>query len=81
MLRIFHITDHSQLDRIRTWVAVADHRCQFIHTEIAGDCQYRVIVETRASEPDHAELFAAEFAAVVAETEFPVQHPAPTNSP
>ena len=81
MLRIFHFNDHTELDRLRAWIAVADHRCQLIHTEIAGQVQYRVVVESRLTEADHAELFAVEFAAAVTETEFPVQHPAPTTTP
>jgi len=74
MLRIFHFNDHTELDRLRAWFAVADHRCQLIHTEIAGQVQYRVVVDSRENQAD---LFSAEFAAAVAETEFPVQHPAP----
>ena len=81
MLRIFHVIDQVQLDRIRAWSAVADHRCQLIRSEIAGQVQYRAVVETRSYEADHAELFAAEFAEAVTETEFPVQHPAPINTP
>ena len=81
MLRIFHVIDQVQLDRIRAWSAVADHRCQLIRSEIAGQVQYRAVVESRSYEADHAELFAAEFAEAVTETEFPVQHPAPINTP
>ena len=78
MLRIFHIIDQIQLDRIRAWVDVADHRGQLIQTGIAGQHQYRVVVDSRENQAD---LFSAEFAAAVAETEFPVQHPAPINTP
>ena len=77
MLRIFHVTDHIQLDRIREWISVADHRGQLIRSEVAGQDQYRVVVESRLSETDHAGRFAAEFAAAITETEFPAQHPAP----
>ena len=77
MLRIFHVTDHIQLDRIREWSAVAANRTQLIRSEVSGHAQYRVVVESRLSEADHAERFAAEFAAAVTETEFPAQHPAP----
>jgi hypothetical protein len=77
MLRIFHINDQSQLDRIRAWIAVAANRCQLIRSEVAGHAQYRVVVESRLSEADHAERFAAEFAEAVTEVEFPIQHPAP----
>ena len=77
MLRIFHVTDHIQLDRIREWSAVAANRTQLIRSEVAGHAQYRVVVESRLSEADHAERFAAEFAAAVTEVEFPIQHPAP----
>lgn len=78
MLRIFHINDQSQLDRIRAWIAVADHRGQLIQSEIAGQHQYRVVVDSRENQAD---LFSAEFAAAVTEAEFPAQHPSPITTP
>lgn len=80
MLRIFQINDHSELDRIREWSAEAANRTQLIHSEVAGQHQYRVIVETRSYEVDHAQRFTDSFSTAVTETEFPVQHPAPTTT-
>ena len=81
MLRIFHVTDQSQLDRIREWSAVADNRTQLIRSELAGHAQYHVVVESRDPLRNLGNPFAAEFAGAVTEAEFPAQHPAPINTP
>lgn len=77
MLTIFQITNTAELPRIRTWVSVADHRCQLIHAQQADHDSYHVVVESRTYETDHAAQFAAEFAIAVTETQFPLFHPAP----
>jgi hypothetical protein len=81
MLRIFHINDHTALDRIRAWSAEAANRTQLIHSEVAGQHQYRVVVESRSYEADQVARFCEEFEDAITEAEFPVQHPAPINTP
>ena len=80
MLRIFHINDHTALDRIRAWVAVADNRTQLILSDIAGQQQYQLVVDSRDPLRNLGDLVIAEFAEAITEAEFPTQHPAPTNT-
>ena len=75
MLKRYLVTDHTQLDRIRAWVAVADNRSALIESRVAGAVQYHVVLDLNYQHEHLAEMFTAEFPEALQQVDFPRSHP------
>ena len=74
MLKRYLVTNHTVLDRIRAWVAVAANRCQLIESRVAGAVEYHVVLDLNYDNDHLTEIFTAEFPEALQEIEFPRSH-------
>jgi hypothetical protein len=74
MLKRYLVTDVAVLDRIRSWVAVSDHRAQLIESRVSDAVEYHVILNLHYGHLDRVDLFTTEFQDAVSECEFPRRH-------
>ena len=75
MLKRYLVTNHTALDRIRAWVAVADNRSALIESRVAGAVEYHVVLDLNYQHEHLAEVFTAEFPEALQQVDFPRTHP------